>query len=224
MSANNLLFSGTGKIGIGTTAPSNALHVNATSNPLRLQGLATGSTSTDKLVVADATGVIKEIGTLDVALATISVPKPSLFELQTGMTNFLSTQGAGGSEVVPMALIKNAITGLTYDATTRTITFPAGTYQITFVYEATHDNGSCNLSSYFIDFPTASATRRIHSTAAHNNGGASNHGGTITFTTQLPAGKTWQIRLGRGQSGNCTGTGMVLGDTNTQLTVFRIGD
>ena len=50
-----------GSIGIGTTAgvaPTNRLHVAATENPVRFEGLQTGS-PTDNVVVADATGVLK---------------------------------------------------------------------------------------------------------------------------------------------------------------------
>jgi hypothetical protein len=57
----NMIFnpSSTGKVGIGTTSPTNALHVYASSNPLRLQGLQTSSSVADKILVADANGVIK---------------------------------------------------------------------------------------------------------------------------------------------------------------------
>ncbi|MEY2828503.1 MAG: hypothetical protein RIQ33_361 [Bacteroidota bacterium] len=57
----NMIFnpSSTGKVGIGTTSPTNTLHVYASSNPLRLQGLQTSSSVADKILVADANGVIK---------------------------------------------------------------------------------------------------------------------------------------------------------------------
>ena len=46
-------------VGLGTTSPSNTLHVNAASNPVRLQGLQTGA-STDMMLTADATGVVRQ--------------------------------------------------------------------------------------------------------------------------------------------------------------------
>lgn len=49
-----------GRVGIGETAPTNSLHVKATTDPVRLEGLQTG-TATDNIVVADATGVLKTI-------------------------------------------------------------------------------------------------------------------------------------------------------------------
>ncbi|MEG0926365.1 hypothetical protein [Chryseobacterium sp.] len=218
-----------GLVGVGTNAPTNQLHVNAAADPLRLQGTTVGNTTTDPLMVLDASGVVKTIGTL----GALSIPNPALFRLDVAQTDFLNGVAAGGSTNVPMAVIKNSISGMTYNAGTSTITFPAGTYQITFVYEAIHnnDNGTtveadkCRNSSYIVDFPTGAAgTQRIHSTAYHNSGILSNHGGTITYSTTVPAGRTWPIRLGRGQSGNCSGTGMTLAAASTQLLVFRIGD
>jgi hypothetical protein len=218
-----------GNIGIGVTAPSNKLHVKDTANPLRLEGVQTGNSSTDRVLAIDTNGVVKDIGTLGV----LSIPTPALFQLQTSQSDFLNGLVAGSSSLVPMNLIKNAIPGLSYDATTRTITFPAGTYQMTFVYEGEHNAPGCNISSYFVDFPIGAGTTitRIHSTASHSVGvsttvppNMSNHGGTVTYTTVVPAGRTWPIRLGRGQSGNCNGTGMTLYGTSTQLNVFRIGD
>lgn len=217
--ANDVAVTATGNMGIGTTVPTNKLHVNGT-DPLRLQGVGTGNTTTDPLVVIDGTGVIKSIGTL----GALSIPNPAVFRLETAQANFLQAQGAGGSQVVPMSVVKNSIPGMTYNAVTSTITFPAGTYQITFVYEAIHNITGCTISSYFIDFPLNATTTRIHNTASHSEGALSNHGGTITYATTLPANRAWTITLGRGQSGNCGGAGMNLAAISTQLLVFRIGD
>lgn len=217
--ANDVAVTAAGNMGIGTTVPTNKLHINGT-DPLRVQGLSAGNTTTDPLLVVDATGVVKSIGTL----GALSIPNPAVFRLETAQTNFLQAQGAGGSQVVPMSVVKNTIPGMGYNAVTSTITFPAGTYQMTFVYEATHNATGCTISSYFIDFPLNTGSTRIHSTASHSEGALSNHGGTITYATTVPANRTWTITLGRGQSGNCGGAGMSLAATSTQLLVFRIGD
>lgn len=47
-------------VGIGTNAPSNALHVKTASDPLRLEGLQTGA-SGNNILVAAADGVVKTI-------------------------------------------------------------------------------------------------------------------------------------------------------------------
>ncbi|WP_293308125.1 hypothetical protein [Pedobacter sp. UBA5917] len=44
--------------GIGTTSPTNKLHVKATSDPIRLEGLS-NATSTSGTIVTDASGVLK---------------------------------------------------------------------------------------------------------------------------------------------------------------------
>lgn len=216
--ANDVAVTVGGNMGIGTTAPTNKLHVNG-SNPLRLQGLGAGDSSTNPLLVVDANGVVKNIGTL----GALSIPSPTVFRLETDQVNFLQAALSGGSQAVPMSLIKNSIPGLTYNAGTNIVTFPAGTYQISFVYEGIHNAVGCTESSYFVDFPLDFGTTRVYSSGAHNVGGTSNHGGTITYTTTVPA-RGWQIRLGRGQSGNCSGAGMTLVAKSTQVLIFRIGD
>ncbi|UWX62061.1 hypothetical protein N0B40_07155 [Chryseobacterium oranimense] len=149
---------------------------------------------------------------------------PAVFRLEADMTSFLNGQGAGSSVVIPMTMLSNKITGLSYDSTTSTITFPAGTYKMEFVYEGDHNAAGCTISSYLVDFPDGAGTafNRIHTTSAHNAGAASNHGGVVTYTTTVPAGRTWQIKLGRGQSGNCSGLGGTLRGKSTELLIFRM--
>ncbi|MGK6341602.1 hypothetical protein ACMGDK_05145 [Chryseobacterium sp. DT-3] len=156
----------------------------------------------------------------------ISTPLPAYFRLTADIPNFLSSQAAGfKTRVFNLSQIKNAIPGLTYNASTSSITFPAGTYQMTFVYEATHDATGCTISSYVVDFPESSdGFTRVHSTASHLGGTKSNHGGNIIYTTTFTGNRTWQVTLGRGQSGNCTGNGMTLIAQSTHLLIFRIGD
>lgn len=218
--ANDVVVTSQGKLGVGTVSPANALHIKATADPLKLEGVSVGNTTTDRLVVIDANGVIKSINTL----GGLSIPNPAVFRLETVQNNFLTGVSAGGSQVVPMSIVKNTIPGLSYNTSTSTITFPAGTYEIMFVYEGTHNATDCTISSYFVDFPLNNSVQRIHSTASHVAGYTSNHGGSITYATTIPAGKTWQISLGRGVSGNCSGNGMILRDNSTQLLVFRVGD
>ncbi|MDN5475643.1 MAG: hypothetical protein L0G39_01810, partial [Chryseobacterium sp.] len=157
----------------------------------------------------------------------ISTPMPAYFRVTADIPSFLTAQTAGQStRVFNLAQIKNAIPGLTYNASNSTVAFPPGTYQITLVYEAIHNATGCNISSYYVDFPegTGAGVTRVHSTASHIEGASSNHGGSITYTTVFTGNRAWRVELGRGQSGNCWGDGMTLRGQSTHLLIFRIGD
>ncbi|MDQ1854972.1 MULTISPECIES: hypothetical protein [unclassified Chryseobacterium] len=159
-------------------------------------------------------------------LNTLGIPRPAIYQLNSTMGNFLSTQGIGQKQILaPVLEIANSSgSGITYAGASQ-ITFTPGLYAITFTYEADHNNGSCSLSSYFVDFPVGSSgTQRVHSTASHVSGGSSNHGGSITFTARITSNYVWNIELGRGQSGNCTGTGMTLYPLSTQVSILRISN
>lgn len=159
------------------------------------------------------------------SIDAMSIPRPTVLVLAADINDFLSGTGAGGSQDIPMTMIKNSIDGLTYDAPNHNVFLPQGMYQITVVYKANHPG--CNISSYFYDFPFSTSFTRVHNNARHLTGvGAlSVHAGKITYTTQVPAGgKFVRINLGRGQSGDCGGTGMNLLSNGTQFIINRIGD
>lgn len=211
------------RIGLGTNAPAGRLHVAApaSGDPLIVGGVQNGNLNTDAILGITSTGAVKKLGTLN----ALSVPTPAIFRLPTERTNFLNGVNPGASQMVPMVLVKNAIPGLTFNATTRVITFPAGTYQITFVYEAIQGYPGCNISSYFMDFPSDSAPFvRIHSNAPHIENSLGIHGGSIIHSTHLNAGQQLGINMGRGQAGNCTGPGMRLAANSTHLLIYRLGD
>lgn len=79
-------------IGMGTTTPTNRLHINAT-NPLRLQGLQTNTTDTN-LLVTTSTGVIQQRGILNLlsgrAILSLNGLTNSIqtFEIGTTGTDF----------------------------------------------------------------------------------------------------------------------------------------
>ncbi|WP_333661445.1 hypothetical protein [Chishuiella changwenlii] len=212
------------KLGGTLIDPTTTIATSA-NNTLRLSGLQEGNADTGRYLVLDELNNVQQV---DNITSELSIPTPAIFVLSTNMVNFLSSAGIGGLQTVNFVQQKNAISGLTYDQSTSTVSFQPGTYQITFVYEAQHNATGCTVSSYFIDFPIdivgATNRQRIHNTAAHNQGALSNHGGTISYTTSLTTPRTWQMRLGRGQSGNCTGTGMTLLEKSTQVVIFRLGD
>ncbi len=217
-----VIMGASGNVGIGTNLPSAKLEVNSGTTAGAIK-LVDGTQGAGKLLTSDANGV----GTWQMA-ADLGIPRPALFQLSSNISNFLNGVSAGNSQSTPMTQIVNKTDGsVTFNAGTNTISFSPGTYQMTFVYEATHDNTGCTLSSYIVDFPVGTGTtyKRIHSTAAHNQGGTSNHGGTISFTTTIgSAGYSWPIELGRGQSGNCSGTGNTLLAGSTQLSILKVSN
>jgi hypothetical protein len=216
---SRMLLTENGNLGIGTATPGARLEVNngTTAGAVKI---VDGTQGANKILTSDANGV----GTWQ-SPADIQIPTPAVYSLQSDISNFLNGVGSGDNRSVPMAQIVNSTGGnVAFNSGTNTISLKPGVYQMTFVYEATHDASGCTVSSYFVDFPTGtgSTTKRIHSTAAHNQGGTSNHGGTISFTTVITgSGYDWIIKLGRGQSGNCSGTGNTLAAGSTQLTVLR---
>ena len=58
LSIGNWIYGVGGSIGIGTSAPSNQLHVFAASNPIRVEGLQS-SAATDSMLTVNSTGVVR---------------------------------------------------------------------------------------------------------------------------------------------------------------------
>lgn len=61
-----------GSVGIGNADPQNALHVTATADPVRLEGLQAGAAS-DKMVVADDNGILKVVQQPQIEVLRIGV-------------------------------------------------------------------------------------------------------------------------------------------------------
>lgn len=213
-----------GNVGIGTEASmSNRLSVSATEDPINLLGVKQGGVD-DKLLALTSDGNVREVGTGSELLSTMSIPTPAVFSLTQNVTNFLKNANAGIAQKIPkMAMIKNMIKGLSYDEAQSAVTLPPGTYQMTLTYEATHSI-ACTVSSYFFDFPADEGRARIHTTATHMGNHLSNHGGTISYIGTLTREKKFSLDLGRGQSGNCTGSNLELMSKATQFLIYRIGD
>jgi len=247
-------YSQTGNVGINTSAPNAnaaldivsmdkgllppriALTSTTAADPLtaHVAGMVVYNTATTGTVPTDVspgyyfnTG-IQWVKILDTSqLSSLSIPRPAAFQLNSTITNFLSAATAGETQNIPMDQIANVVdNGISFNAATSTITFTPGLYAISVTYEASHNASGCTISSYFEDFPTGSSPsiQRIHNTASHVAGAMSNHGGSINFTTRITANYPWVIRLGRGQSGNCTGAGMSLVGKSTQISILRIAN
>lgn len=82
-------FAQTGNVGINTDTPTNTLHIMSTANPLRMEGLQTGSTS-DNLLTVDATGVVKQTpsaGVKGLLVGTYTATGTSQVTIAAGVTS-----------------------------------------------------------------------------------------------------------------------------------------
>lgn len=232
--SNNIIKLG-GNLNSNTTITTNGnnLAFNVSNDQLYINGLNEGEADeaigNGGILMVDNSGRLKK--TAEIA-SDLSIPVPAVYVLGTNLDNFLANADTGDNEPIkPFTEVKNGITGLVYTGgPTPTIYFPPGVYQISWVYEVESSVGvpnTCTISSYFVDFPVDAGKpmARIHSTAAHNSGKKMNHGGTITYTAVLNNSNTWEVEMGRGQSGNCVEVPDIsLKKNSTQITIFRLGD
>ena len=164
LAGHDLSFSGSGKVGIGTAAPAKRLHVDAGSDYLRLENLATVPASTAAIpLVLDASGNLGKsaVGApgqvLRFGLNSASYSpgeKPLRFNAAddastmgntpSGVPNFLNTiAGATFSDAVPVV----AGTGAPA-RTTDQVSLPAGTYRVTLSLTGSYGTANAaNLSA-----------------------------------------------------------------------------
>jgi len=64
---------------------------------------------------------------------------------------------------------------------------------------------------------------RVYSTVNHQQGVLSKHGGNFTFISSIPETRDWQFRIGRGESGDYSGSGLTLSPLATAVIIYRIG-
>lgn len=222
---DDFIITSDGNIGIGTIKPTTKLHIVSDKDPLQIEGLKNGNFLKHNYLILDKNNLVKKTPSLE--NLSLLIPFPAIFTLHTDQLDFLNKVGNGFSQIVPMKETKNAIDGLIFDEKKSTLTLPKGTYQFSFNYQASHSEikNNCFISSYFVDFPSNSkTTERINNTSRHLFSLESSlHYGSINYTVTLPTTTSWQIRLGRGDSGNCHDRDMILKKDLTQLIIYKIG-
>ena len=104
-----------GLVGIGTIAPTNKLHVVATSNPVKFEGLQTG-TSTDQIVTVGTDGVLKKVASTTLPNSTYQEP----WNIQGGTTpsnsNSDNIYQTGSVAVGKNSVYSNTTSGVTTSA------------------------------------------------------------------------------------------------------------
>ena len=209
-----------GKTGIGTTtAPTNQLHVKAATDPLRVEGLQTG-TSGDSYVTTDATGVFH----------SVSATKPQVVAVQLA-TPLTVTRGSNGNSYhfTNFSTIVNTVIGATV-AANGDVTVPSGTYLVTFTMEGDVNSDTSPpttgfyVNSYFYDFTnTATGFVRLHQNSTCALLPLTNHGISITYITVLTAAGTFPWQIGWGQAGNAGTTAKLdFSAYGTQLTLTKL--
>ncbi len=88
-----------GNIGIGTTTPTNKLHIVSSNNPLRLEGLQDGAV-TDSVMTVDGTGVVRMMKMTDVGA--------NAFTANNGLTKTGSLVQLGGALIIPTTITTTA--------------------------------------------------------------------------------------------------------------------
>lgn len=127
-----------GKIGIGEITPTNTLHVKASADPVKFEGLQTSSNNSDKVLVADANGVLKT--------TSLFIPFTSLIGTKVNQD---STSGTASTFKAIIMENNPVIAGMSYNATTGvyTVTSP-GYYQISALVSANVANPGDGTASF----------------------------------------------------------------------------
>ena len=191
----------TNAVGIGTTTPSNTLHVEGSVR------ISDGTEGVNKIFVSNASGVGSWIPLENTKL--IMALKPT--EAETILNN---TAPGNATNLTKFQQIVNSIPGATYtpSATAATVNLPEGTYEISISLEM-NATGTCPttptvpngflVNSYYVDFFETAGAVRLHSNSTSVCGSNSvHHVQLIQTVTITGANVNWPLHLGRGVGGN----------------------
>lgn len=80
-----------GSVGIGTNNPTAPLHVVATEDPLKLEGVSTGDLSQNSVLTLTSDGLVKKVASSEVGnviASEASIPVPNVYSLKSDLTSF----------------------------------------------------------------------------------------------------------------------------------------
>jgi hypothetical protein len=184
---NFLTINNTGHMGIGTTSPSNKLHLVGGTNPLRLEGLSTAAAN-EKIITTDVNGVWHEEDSVDMS-AESALNTPTQYTHTAGHPGVSAgtrydTDTVVLTKGVYMATPYNIISSITY-------TTPYYGQFVSIASAGTIDSGFINFDlslfksplgyynrgPYYIKVSTDTATvfTRMWSPYAESTAGAGNH-------------------------------------------------
>ena len=110
-----------GNLGLGLTSPSNQLHVSATTDPVRFEGLQSGNTDT-RILTSDSNGVIRYTNLSTITAAT------SADTYTTGFTYTANTFTIRDNSGSTFNATINSVTGLTVNGILSGTTISGGTF------------------------------------------------------------------------------------------------
>ncbi|WP_123906845.1 MULTISPECIES: beta strand repeat-containing protein [unclassified Chryseobacterium] len=190
--SNSLILGNNADVGIGTSTPSNKLHVSASANPVRFEGLQTTAVTTgEELLLVNSSGVVKKV-TLGSGLgisggALIANPKSGVTALNSGASDQVVTQAAGFTQLTLNAEQADAISN--FDPTTGIFTASyTGAHLITLPYRVTSGGNSISFELFNSTDSTSQGTITITNASNTNSN-------TYSTVVNLIAGKNYFIRV-----------------------------
>jgi hypothetical protein len=208
----------TNNVGIGTTIPTNTLHIKANTDPVKIEGLAGSINNNDAPIVVTSDGTLKkgafptinivpnDVGTVIAINGKLEVAQ-EITVLMDADFNFAATSG----NTIPIGNFKKIIIDnknkYTANTTTNNFTVEAsGTYQLT-MNVLLHLNGS---GEYFPvigvwDNNTSLWTARVNdqytATSTTNNMNKRLQTYTLITAVELTAGKPYSFRIANSSIG-----------------------
>lgn len=142
--AEAMRVTSSGKVGIGTTTPAYPLHVKASADPFKIEGLTKGNMATDSILVIDASGVVKTVSSFNLAIADQTVGTVTAFAANSIPADYLECDGSAVSRTTYAKLF--SLIGTTYGPGNGTSTFNLPDLRGEFIRGWSHGRSNVDVS------------------------------------------------------------------------------